>query len=177
MSYHNGSVWPHDTALCAAGLMRYGFVREAQQVAMGILEAAETSAGALPELFCGFDRAEFPEPWSTRPRARPRHGPQRRRSTCFRTLLRFEPCVPCHQLRIAPALPRELGEVRIDRLPFAGGRVSIRASENSVEVNGLPPDIELVQTPGVRTNFWEAQSSGMTDEPARRPSARCGSLS
>ena len=35
MSYHNGSVWPHDNAICAAGLMRYGFVPQAQQVAGG----------------------------------------------------------------------------------------------------------------------------------------------
>ena len=48
---------------------------------------------------------------------------------------------------LAPALPQELGEIRIDRLPFAGGRVSIRASGDSSEVSGLPPDIELIQAP------------------------------
>src|SRR5256885_6106253 len=41
MSYHNGSVWPHDNAICAAGLMRYGFVEPAQRVAEAILDAAE----------------------------------------------------------------------------------------------------------------------------------------
>src|SRR6185437_7590152 len=39
MSYHNGSVWPHDNALIAAGLMRYGFVAEAQCVALSMLES------------------------------------------------------------------------------------------------------------------------------------------
>ena len=62
MSYHNGSVWPHDNAICAAGLMRYGFVPQAQQVATGILEAADRFGGRLPELFCGFDRADFAAP-------------------------------------------------------------------------------------------------------------------
>jgi len=37
MSYHNGSVWPHDSALTAAGLMRYGYVEQAQRIAMGLL--------------------------------------------------------------------------------------------------------------------------------------------
>ena len=46
MSYHNGSVWPHDNALVAAGLMRYGFVAEAQRVAEGILDAASGLRGA-----------------------------------------------------------------------------------------------------------------------------------
>jgi len=39
MSYHNGSVWPHDSALVATGLMRYGFVEPAQRIATGLLEA------------------------------------------------------------------------------------------------------------------------------------------
>ena len=40
MSYHNGSVWPHDNAICASGLIHYGFVEHAQQVATAILDAA-----------------------------------------------------------------------------------------------------------------------------------------
>ena len=147
MSYHNGSVWPHDNAIIAAGLMRYGFTGHAQRVALSMLDAAEAFDHRLPELFCGFDRTEYPQPLPYPTSCSPQAWASAAPLQLLRTLLRFEPCVPCHQLRIAPALPRELGEVRIDRLPFAGGRVSIRASENSVEVNGLPPDIELVQTP------------------------------
>jgi hypothetical protein len=45
ISYHNGSVWPHDNAVIAAGLMRYGFVAEAQQVAMAVLAAADEFGG------------------------------------------------------------------------------------------------------------------------------------
>ena len=59
ISYHNGSVWPHDNALIAAGLMRYGFVAEAQRVATAVLDAADEFGGRLPELFCGFDRATY----------------------------------------------------------------------------------------------------------------------
>ena len=73
ISYHNGSVWPHDNALIAAGLMRYGFVAEAQRVALALLEAADEFGGRLPELFCGFDRSTsgrpVPFPTSCSPQA------------------------------------------------------------------------------------------------------------
>jgi glycogen debranching enzyme len=61
-SYHNGSVWPHDNAIAAAGLLRYGFVAEAQRIATALLEAAGYSGGRLPELFCGFSRDQAAEP-------------------------------------------------------------------------------------------------------------------
>jgi glycogen debranching enzyme len=147
ISYHCGSVWPHDNAIIAAGLMRYGFIGHAQRVALSMLDAARAFDHRLPELFCGFDRAEYPRPLPYPTSCSPQAWASAAPLQLVRMLLRCEPCVPCHQLRIDPALPEELGEIRIDRLPFAGGRVSIRASGNSVEVNGLPSDIELVQGP------------------------------
>ena len=57
MSYHNGSVWPHDNALIAAGLKRYGFARSTNRVATALLDAAiQADYLRLPELFCGFTR-------------------------------------------------------------------------------------------------------------------------
>ena len=57
MSYHNGSIWPHDNALIAAGLARYGFTREALRVLEGLFDAAlHMDLRRLPELFCGFER-------------------------------------------------------------------------------------------------------------------------
>ncbi|MGH2739878.1 MAG: amylo-alpha-1,6-glucosidase [Actinomycetota bacterium] len=57
MSYHNGSVWPHDNALIAAGLKRYGFVTNTNVVATVIFDAAiHTEYMRLPELYCGFTR-------------------------------------------------------------------------------------------------------------------------
>ena len=57
MSYHNGSVWPHDTALCAAGLARYGERRGAIRILGETFEAAVHFGMRLPELYCGFARA------------------------------------------------------------------------------------------------------------------------
>ena len=57
MSYHNGSVWPHDNALIAAGLKRYGFLKATNRVATAIFDAAiHADYMRLPELFCGFTR-------------------------------------------------------------------------------------------------------------------------
>ncbi|HEY0502817.1 MAG TPA: glycogen debranching N-terminal domain-containing protein [Lysobacter sp.] len=56
MSYHNGSVWPHDSALCAAGLARYGQREGAVRLLRSAFEAAVAFDMRLPELFCGFPR-------------------------------------------------------------------------------------------------------------------------
>jgi glycogen debranching enzyme len=57
MSYHNGSIWPHDNALIAAGLSRYGLTHHSASVMTGLFEAASSSEWSrLPELFCGFTR-------------------------------------------------------------------------------------------------------------------------
>jgi glycogen debranching enzyme len=59
VSYHNGSVWPHDTALFAGGLARYGFSEEARTVAEAMFDlAAHWPLNRLPELISGFDRQE-----------------------------------------------------------------------------------------------------------------------
>lgn len=57
MSYHNGSVWPHDNALIAAGFSRYGMVDEVRRIMSDVLAAAAyMDVQRLPELFCGFPR-------------------------------------------------------------------------------------------------------------------------
>jgi glycogen debranching enzyme len=57
MSYHNGSVWPHDTAICAAGMSRYGHRASVALVLETMFQAATHFDMRLPELFCGFSRA------------------------------------------------------------------------------------------------------------------------
>ncbi len=70
-SYHNGSVWPHDTAIAAAGMHAYGFTSEARILAQGLLDAAIAFGGTLPELFSGLERAFFPTPIAYVHAARP----------------------------------------------------------------------------------------------------------
>ena len=57
MSYHNGSVWPHDVAMCAAGIARYGEREGVLRLLDQLFEAASLFGMRLPELFCGFERA------------------------------------------------------------------------------------------------------------------------
>ena len=57
MSYHNGSVWPHDNALIAGGLAQYGYKKEARRILEGLFEASSfMDLYRLPELFCGFHK-------------------------------------------------------------------------------------------------------------------------
>lgn len=56
MSYHNGSVWPHDTAICAAGIARYGDRSGAAHILSELFDSAVYFGMRLPELFCGFQR-------------------------------------------------------------------------------------------------------------------------
>ncbi|HEY2445542.1 MAG TPA: amylo-alpha-1,6-glucosidase [Rhizomicrobium sp.] len=62
MSYHNGSVWPHDVALCAAGLGRYGDRQGVVRLMGEMFEAAVRFDMRLPELFCGFPRSRGEPP-------------------------------------------------------------------------------------------------------------------
>ena len=56
MSYHNGSVWPHDTAICVMGMARYGEREGAMRITSAMFESASQFEMRLPELFCGFAR-------------------------------------------------------------------------------------------------------------------------
>ncbi|MBV9574356.1 MAG: hypothetical protein JOY93_09905, partial [Acidobacteriales bacterium] len=57
LSYHNGSVWPHDNAIIAAGLAAYGFIKHSGRVLLGLLDlSSHVDLQRLPELFCGLER-------------------------------------------------------------------------------------------------------------------------
>ncbi|MBW5425068.1 aminotransferase [Streptomyces sp. BG9H] len=62
LSYHRGSVWPHDNALIALGLARYGLHDEARTVARALVSAATTADGRLPEVLAGYDKGAYPVP-------------------------------------------------------------------------------------------------------------------
>jgi len=65
MSYHNGSIWPHDVALIARGFSKYGYIDEALQLVSGLFNASLfIELQRLPELFCGFDRRKGEGPTS-----------------------------------------------------------------------------------------------------------------
>ncbi|HET8961327.1 glycogen debranching N-terminal domain-containing protein [Nocardioides sp.] len=147
VSYHNGSVWPHDNALIVAGLMRYGFVDEARRVASAVLEAAERFGGRLPELFCGFDRETYaepvPYPTSCSPQAWAAAAPVQ----LVRTLLRLDPLLPRARVSVAPVVPASYLPLRLDGLTLGGHRVDLEVTAAGASVSGLPASVELRSTP------------------------------
>jgi glycogen debranching enzyme len=149
MSYHNGSVWPHDNALCAAGLMRYGFIDEAQRVTDAVIDAAEQFGYRLPELFCGFDRADFaapvPYPTSCSPQAWAAAAPLQ----LLHSLLRFAPEVSGGQLWCAPEVPDRYLPLRVSGLRVGKSRLAVEIAAGGWEISGLEPvsSLEVIAAP------------------------------
>lgn len=137
-SYHNGSVWPHDNALIAAGLLRYGFVTEAQQIATALLDAAEYSDGRLPELFCGFSRDKFnapvPYPTACSPQAWAATTPIQ----LVTSLMRYDTNVSRGSLWMDPVLPKSYGDVHITNAPVGRSRITIDIVDSVPTVHGVP---------------------------------------
>lgn len=147
VSYHNGSVWPHDNALVAAGLMRYGFAQEAQRIARGLFDAAEHFDGRLPELFCGFPRQDYREPIPYPTSCSPQAWAAATPVQLIRTLLRFDPQIPRGRLWVSPVLPTGFGRLHVQNVAVAGARLGVQVAPDGVTVTGLPPGVRLVQAP------------------------------
>jgi glycogen debranching enzyme len=142
MSYHNGSVWPHDNSLIAAGFARYDLKESATTVLAGLLDASLFfDLHRLPELFCGFPRRPGEAP-TLYPVA---CAPQSWASATV--LLLLEAClglsVSASERRLTfskPILPRFLQQVTIRGLKVADGRADLlltRHDEGDVGVNVL----------------------------------------
>ena len=161
MSYHNGSVWPHDNALVAAGLRRYGFVEEAGRIVLGLLSASEGFGGRLPELFCGFDRAEFarpvPYPTACAPQAWAAASPL----FLLRVLLGLEPDLPAGVVEVDPAPPASLLPLSVDQLHVGGATLGLDVTAASWRARGM--------LDGVRTVAAGAASGGVARIPPETP--------
>ena len=147
MSYHNGSVWPHDNALIARGLARYGQGEQVLQIWNGQFEAAlHFELHRMPELFCGFPRdpGEGPVPYPVA------CAPQAWSAASVFSLL--QGCLGLEvdglEGRVSftrPQLPASLGELRIHNLEVAGGTADLLLlrHDDDVGVNILRRDGEL----------------------------------
>jgi glycogen debranching enzyme len=122
LEYHTGTVWPHDSAICAEGMRRYGLRAQAGRVCAAVLEAAVAFEYRLPELFAGFERDEtdipVPYPDALAPQAWAAAAPL----LVLRTLLGLD--VVDGKLQVDPKLPRELGTMRLTNLTARGRRRS-----------------------------------------------------
>jgi glycogen debranching enzyme len=139
VSYHNGSVWPHDSALCAAGLMRYGFVDQALQVIDGLLDASASSGGRLPELFAGLTRSDMPTPVAYPTSCTPQAWASAATLQILRLLLRLDPATPHGQVWVAPVLPARVGRLRVDGIDIAGHKLTVDVEADRCEISGAGP--------------------------------------
>jgi glycogen debranching enzyme len=148
MSYHNGSVWPHDNALCAAGLMRYGFTGHAQRVAQAIFDAAAHFGYRLPELFCGFPREDYPVPIPYPTSCSPQAWAAAAPLQLLATLLRITPQPSAGRLWCAPAMPGHYLPLRVTGLRLGQAHLTIDTRHDGWDLTGLDgTGIELVREP------------------------------
>jgi glycogen debranching enzyme len=106
LSYHNGTVWPHDNSLIAWGLARYGRWPEAQRITRRMLNAAGHFEYQLPEVFAGLPRAETPFPIAYPTAARPQAWAAGAPVLLLQILLGMEP--DRRQFQLHSILPLEL---------------------------------------------------------------------
>lgn len=136
-SYHNGSVWPHDTALVAAGIARYGYRAEAERVLAGLLDAADAYGGRLPELFCGFSREDLPVPVGYPTACSPQAWAAAVPYQLLTTALGLDADLPNREFVAGPAMGL-LGRARVAGLRVGAASVTVTANLDSVDVAGLP---------------------------------------
>ncbi len=147
VSYHCGSVWPHDNALIASGLLRYGLVDEAHRIIRAMLQAADAMGGRLPELFSGVARDDVSVPVSYPTSCSPQAWAAASPLLFLRLLLRFDPQVRRSRLWCSPRLPEGMGRLSVEDIPLAGRRVSVHVDENRWHIDGLGGELEVIDRP------------------------------
>lgn len=155
MSYHNGSIWPHDNAIIMNGLLRYGIIGPARELVVQLNDAVQRFPRRTPpELFCGFSKKN-----SRIPIAYPRsNAPQAWASGAvhllIRTMLGFEPDAAVKQMSMYPWLIPGTKYLKINRLPIAGSYISLHVHRVrdgfDVEVIDNPANLRIVMPSGIR---------------------------
>jgi glycogen debranching enzyme len=127
VGYHVGTIWPHDNALFAVGLRKYGFDDAFLKVFEGLLDAAAGfSEYRLPELFAGFARAEYEDPVPYPVACRPQAWAAGALPYLLITGLGLVPNALERRLCITrPSLPRQVSRVALQKVPVGDARVDL----------------------------------------------------
>jgi glycogen debranching enzyme len=125
IEYHNGTVWPHDCSIIAAGLARYGFRKEASDIIAGLVEASIAFRYRLPEVFAGYTRTQtrYPVEYTTAcsPQAWAAGAPM----LAIRTLLGLEPKGDVLTSAADPVLPGWFGMLSVEGIPGRWGKANV----------------------------------------------------
>ena len=134
MSYHNGSVWPHDNAMIALGLGRYGLKREAAIVFEAIFGANLYQENRrLPELFCGFPRKRRRGPTSYPVACSPQAWAAATPFALLAACLGIEASHARNELGFAqPELPPFLGELEVKSLAVGRSRLDLKLDSRRI---------------------------------------------
>lgn len=152
LSYHDGTVWPHDNALCAMGMASYGMTREAGEVLSALWQAAQSFRYLrLPELFCGLPRDDGSFPVHYPVACSPQAWSSAAWFLLLRAVLGLFPDAPNRTLRIvAPQLPQWLDEIVLEGLRVGRARATLRFVRSSkgaftevVDVTGGPLRVRI----------------------------------
>jgi glycogen debranching enzyme len=145
MSYHNGSIWPHDNALIALGLARYGLKRPVEQIFQGLFDAAAyMDLRRLPELFCGFARRRGRGPTLYPVACAPQAWASATPFTLIAAALGLEFDTAAGQIRLRnPRLPRFLSDLVLRNLRLGAASVDLMVRRHDDEVS-----VELLRTSG-----------------------------
>ncbi len=150
MSYHNGSIWPHDNGLIAMGLARYGLQGAAAQVFGALFEAASyMDLRRLPELYCGFTRLERNAPTQYPVACSPQAWASATPLCLLQASLGLELLDRTGEVKFyRPMLPSFLDHVHLRNLKLSGGSVDVllhRQDKNvAVTVTRREGDIVVV---------------------------------
>lgn len=137
MSYHNGSIWPHDNALIALGLARYGYKSAVERVFRGLFEAAVyMELRRLPELFCGFNRSRGRGPTLYPVACSPQAWAAATPFALVQASLGLEFDAANSEIRLRnPRLPSFIGEMTIRNLSLAAASVDLALHRHGDEVS------------------------------------------
>ena len=136
LSYHNGTVWPHDNSLIAWGLARYARWREAQRIVHRMVDAAAHFEHQLPEVFAGFARNETPFPIAYPTATRPQAWAAGTPVLLLQVLLGLQPDHRRQALHTTapPELPSWAGSLRLTGVRAFDRTWNVRLDEGQVRV-------------------------------------------
>ena len=154
MSYHNGSIWPHDNSLIVAGMRRYGYHWEAEEITTQLFQASLFFPnGRLPELFCGFSRdreahsspAEYPVSCS------PQAWAAGSAILLLQSMLGLEVDAASKRLFLTPKLPEWLEHASVRNLRVGQGTIDLyferRGEDTSFQIAENGAGFEVVIPP------------------------------
>lgn len=145
MSYHDGSIWPHDNALIALGLARYGLKHAVEHLFKGIFDAASyMDLRRLPELFCGFKRERRSGPTLYPVACAPQAWASATPFSLLEAALGLECDAEAREIRLRnPRLPAFLNEVIVRDLSLGESSVDLRICRHDDDVS-----LEVMRTRG-----------------------------